>query len=182
MVAFKENRKPPGSPGMDAGGEGFIKAHTAGGPGASGAAACPARVAAGPGSSRGAAGGAGQDPALMGRRAMVAAAALSGRTTSGLSDVQAEVMLTATPRAVLGEHNRTPSPLSQRQQAQQPPLGHADEQQSDGGSSPSASSQSLASLAVQPLLGRARSTSASPAAGQPGAAGDRQPHGRALPR
>ena len=134
MVAFKDAVKQ----GEEAE-EGYIKSYrqTASASPAAGPAVVPGTavpvvgsgVAGRPssGGSSGASGAPGQqDVALMSRRALVAAAALSGRTTSGISDVVGDLSASNTPTAAGAElamaawgSSHRPSSRHQQQQGQQ---------------------------------------------------------------
>lgn len=146
VVAFKESCKP--EPSGDGEGGLLIKAHKAA-PGVDGSAAC----GSGSGCST-------PSEALMSRRALVAAAALSGRTSSGLADAMADLPFGAAPA---GDDLVSTS----QQQQQQVEL-----QQAEGSmrACPSAQSLSRQSSLAAPLLGRPRGSTSS-VAGLDGAAG-----------
>ena len=146
-VAFKESVQH-----AEEAEQGLIKSYrTAAGASSSGQPAQQAAggAAAGPGAGPGSATGAhSQQQALMSRRALVAAAALSGRTTSGISDVVGDLSASNTPTAAGAElaaaaaWGASHRPAAQQQRQQQPGLQGC----------PSA--QSLSSQASQqPLLG-----------------------------
>lgn len=153
MVAFKEAGKQ-----AEEDQEGYIKSYrltaTAGpstGPATAVAAPGGSSAVVGPGSGSGGSGSGAvhsQQEALMSRRALVAAAALSGRTTSGISDVVGDLSASNTPTAAgaelamaaWGGSHRPASRHQQQQLQQQPGLeGHP-------------SAQSLSSQGSQRLL------------------------------
>lgn len=135
MVAYKEQALPPRA-SMDGSQGGLIKAHMF-----VHTSADPTAYA--------------QD--MLSRRALVAAAALSGRTTSGISDVLADASEAAAELAEAGE-----APGSERQQQRQQQHWH----QRDGGSSQapcehSLSRQSSLAASVEPLLAGQQPSSSS---------------------
>ncbi len=163
MVAFKEAAKQ-----AEQAEEGYIKSYrltaTAGPAVAAPGTAVAAAAAPGNGSGGAASGGTGpsQVDALMSRRALVAAAALSGRTTSGISDVVGDLSASNTPTAAgaelamaaWGGSQRTagrPPPQTSQQPAQQQP---AQQPQQPGLQQGFPSAASLSSQGSQrPLLG-----------------------------
>ncbi|PRW56276.1 hypothetical protein C2E21_5162 [Chlorella sorokiniana] len=161
VVAFKDAVKQ-----AEEAEEGYIKSYhqpPAAGPGTAAVAAGSSGVAGGSSTAAGPSRGGGdshgqQDVALMSRRALVAAAALSGRTTSGISDVVGDLSASNTPTAAGAELAMAAWGGSQRpanrhqQQIQQQQAQQQTQQQPGLQGHPSAAS--LSSQGSQrPLLG-----------------------------